>query len=47
MSPSATSTQFLNPSMDGDSPTALGSLAQPLTTLSVEKFLPISNLNLP
>jgi len=33
--------------MDGDSPTALGSLAQPLTTLSVEKFLPISNLNLP
>ena len=45
MSCSATSTRCLNPSRDGDSPTALGSLVQRLTTLSVNKFFPISNLN--
>jgi len=38
MSPRATSTRFLNPSRDGDSPTALGSLGQGLTTLQVKKF---------
>ena len=46
-SPSATSTCFLIPSRDGDSPTALGSLVQGLTTLSGKNFFPISNLNLP
>jgi len=35
---------FLNPSRDGDSSTALGSLVQRLTTLSVKKFFLISNL---
>jgi len=38
MSPSATSTRFLNPSRDGDSPTALGSLVQCFITLSIKKF---------
>ena len=38
---------FLNPSRDGDSPTALGSLVQGLTTHSVKTFFLISNLNLP
>ena len=38
MSQSATSTRFLNPSRDGDSTTALGSLFQCLTTLSKEIF---------
>ena len=47
MSPSATSTWLLNPSRDGDPTTALGSLAQRLTTLSVTKFFLISNLNPP
>ena len=47
MSPRATSTRCLNPSRDGDSPTALGSLGQGLTTLQAKKFFPISNLNLP
>ena len=47
MSRSATSTRFLNPSGDGDSPTALGSLVQCLTTLSGKKFFLMSNLNLP
>ena len=47
MSPSATSTRFLNPSRDGDSPTALGSLVQGLTTLPVKKFFLIFSLNLP
>ena len=47
MSWSATSTRFLNTSRDGDSTTALGSLFQCLTTLSVKKFFLISNLNLP
>ena len=42
MSPSATATRFLNPSRDGDSPTALGSLGQGLATLSVKKFFLIS-----
>jgi len=37
----------LNPSRDGDSTTALGSLVQRLTTLSVKTFFPISNLNPP
>jgi len=35
MSPSAESTCCLNPSRDGDTPTALGSLVQHLTTLAV------------
>jgi len=47
MSPGATSTQFLNPSRDGDSTTSLGSLVQGLTTVSVKNFFLISNLNLP
>jgi len=36
MSPNATSTGFFNPSKDGDSTTALGSLVQCLTTLSLD-----------
>ena len=47
MSRSATSTRFLNPSRDGDSTTALGSLVQCLATLAVKTFFLISNLNLP
>ena len=47
MSPRATSTRFLNPSRDGDSTTALGSLIQGLTTLAGKKLFLISNLNLP
>ena len=47
MSLSTTSKRFLNTSRDGDSTTSLGSLSQCLTTLSVKKFFPISNLNLP
>jgi len=47
MSPGATFTRFFNPSRDGDSPTALGSLFQCLTTLSGKKFFLIFNLNLP
>jgi len=47
MSPSATSTCSLNPSRDGDSPTALGSLVQCLIALPVKTFFPISNLKLP
>ena len=46
MSPNATSTRVLNPSRDGDSTTALGSLCQCLTTLSVKKFFLVSNPNL-
>jgi len=38
---------FFEPLGDGDSTTALGSLVQSLTTLSVKKFFLISNLNLP
>jgi len=38
---------FFNTSRDGDSSTALGSLVQCLTALSVKKFFLISNLNLP
>jgi len=38
---------FLNPSRDGDSTTALGSLVQCLTTLAVKRLFLISNLNLP
>ncbi|KAK4820995.1 hypothetical protein QYF61_009461 [Mycteria americana] len=44
---SATSTRPVNSSRDGDSTTSLGSLFQCLITLSVKKFLIISNLNLP
>jgi len=47
MSWSTTSPLFLNPSRDGDSTTALGSLVQCLTTLSVKTFFLISTLNLP
>ena len=47
MSWSATSTHFFNTSRDGHSTTSLGSLFQCLTTLSVKKFFPIPNLNLP
>jgi len=47
MSPSATSTRFSNPSRDGDSTTALGSLVQCLTTLAVKTLFLISSLNLP
>ena len=47
MSQIATSTHFLNTSRDGDSTAALGSLFQCLTTLSVQRFFLISNLNLP
>jgi len=47
MSQSATSICFLNPSRDGDSTTALGSLFQCLTSLSLKKFFLISSLNLP
>jgi len=43
MSPGATSTHFLNPSRDGDSTTALGSLVQCLTALSAKKCFLISN----
>ena len=46
MSLSTTSKQFLNKSRDGDSATSLGSLFWCLTTLSVNKFFLISNLNL-
>jgi len=42
MSPSATATRCLFPSRDGDSPTALGSLGQGLTTLPVKTFSPTS-----
>lgn len=44
---SATSTWLFNPSRDGDSSTALSSLCQGLTSLSMKKYFPISNLNLP
>jgi len=44
---SATSAHLLNTSRDSDSTTALGSLFQCLTTLSVKKFFLTSNLNLP
>jgi len=37
----------LNPSRDGDSTTALGSLVQCLTTLSAKNFFLTSNLNFP
>ncbi|KAK4833022.1 LOW QUALITY PROTEIN: hypothetical protein QYF61_027404 [Mycteria americana] len=47
MSLSTTSTRLLNTSRDGDSTTSLGSLFQCLITLSVNKFFPVSNLNLP
>ena len=40
MSWSATSTCVLNPSRDGDSTTALGSLVQCLMTLSLKTFFP-------
>jgi len=43
---SAISTCFLKTSRIGDSTTALGSLFQCLTTLSVKKFFLISNLKL-
>jgi len=46
MSPRTTPTRCLNPSRDGDSTTALGSLGQGLTTLAGKKFFLISNLNL-
>jgi len=36
---------FLNPSRDGDSTTALGSLVQCLTTLAVKKYFLISSQN--
>jgi len=46
--PKATSTRFLNISRDGDSTTALGSLFQCLTTLSVEKYsLPLPQCSSP
>ncbi|KAK4832220.1 hypothetical protein QYF61_021067, partial [Mycteria americana] len=47
MSLSTTSTRLLNTSRDGNSTTSLGSLFQCLTTLSVNKFFLISNLNPP
>ena len=46
MSLSTASTHFLDTSRDSDSTTPLGSLFQCLTTL-LEKFSPVSNLNLP
>ncbi|NXX20447.1 AGRG1 protein, partial [Podargus strigoides] len=47
MSLSTSSTHLLNTSRDGDSPTALGSLFQCLTTLSVKIFFLISSLPAP
>ncbi|KAK4832719.1 LOW QUALITY PROTEIN: hypothetical protein QYF61_025208, partial [Mycteria americana] len=47
MSLSTTSPRVLNTCRDGDSTTSLGSLFQCLTTLSLNKFFLISNLNLP
>jgi len=45
--PRATSSLTLNASKDGASPTSLGNLFQCVTTLWVEHFLLMSNLNFP
>jgi len=46
MSPSTTSTHFLNSSRDGDFTVPLGSLFQYPTALSETKFFLVYNLNL-